>query len=137
MNTINYSEIKRNLLPIILSGLWITVSEFLRNEFLLKSYWVDHFNSIGLVFETLPVNGILWMIWSFMLAYLILKLREKFSYRETLILSWIPAFVMMWIVIYNLQVLPLMILVFTIPLSLLEIVIAIIIIKKVQEFQEN
>lgn len=122
---------KKMTLSIVLAGIWITFSEFIRNEFLFKSYWASHFGSIGLRFETLPINGVLWMIWSFMLAYVIFKLLQKFSLKETILLSWLSAFVMMWITAHNLQVLPVRLLYIAIPLSLLEIFIAIVIIKRV------
>ena len=121
---------KKKILSITIAGIWITVSEFVRNESLLKTYWISYYNSIGLKFETLPINGILWFIWGIIFAYLIMKLYEKFSFGETIFLSWISGFVMMWITIYNLQVLPLDILLYAIPLSLVEIFVAVIIIKK-------
>lgn len=121
---------QKTILPLLLSGLWITFSEFLRNEILFKYYWVDHFNTLSLQFETLPFNGILWMIWSFMLAYIIFVLLQKFSFQETLLLTWLSAFVMMRITIYNLQTLPVSLLIFAVPLSIIEIIIAGLIIKK-------
>jgi hypothetical protein len=122
---------KKTILSILIAGVWITISEFIRNELLFKVYWINHFNSIGLKFETLPLNGILWMIWSFALAYLIFKLLHKFSIKESIFLAWLPAFLMMWITMYNLQTLPLALLLFAIPLSLLEVVISIVLIKKI------
>jgi hypothetical protein len=97
---------------------------------LFEKYWIDHFDSLGIKFETLPINGILWTIWSFILAYVIFKLLQKFPLRETICLAWIPAFVVMWIAIYNLQVLPLKLLIVAIPLSVVEVAIAGVIIKK-------
>jgi O-antigen/teichoic acid export membrane protein len=124
---------KNTIIPVFFAGIWITLSEFIRNELLFKSYWVNHFSSIGLVFETLPINGILWAVWSFVLAYVIYKLLQKFSIKETILLSWLMAFVMMWIVIFNLQVLPLLLLLVAIPLSLIEIFVAVIIIRELQK----
>jgi len=121
---------KKTILSIMLAGIWITVSEFIRNEFIFKNYWINHYNSLGLTFETLPINGILWTVWSFVMAYLIFELLRKFSFRKTIFLAWLPAFVMMWITIYNLQVLPVTLLIFAIPLSLLEVYVAGIIIRK-------
>ena len=112
------------------AGIWITVSEFLRNEILFKNYWVEHYGSLGLKFATLPINGLLWMVWSFALAFMICKLLEKFSFHETMILAWLSAFVMMWITIYNLQVLPILLLIPAIPLSLVEVIVAGWIIKR-------
>ena len=115
---------KKKILSITIAGIWITISEFVRNEFLFKNYWIDHFNSMGLKFETLPINGVLWLIWSFALALLIFTLLQKFSVKETIFLTWLAAFFMMWITVYNLQTLPLKLLIFAIPLSLLEVFIA-------------
>ena len=127
---------KNKILAIILAGIWVTVSEFLRNELLFKSHWVNHFKSLGLKFETLPINGTLWMIWSFTLAYLILRIMKKYSLVQSLILVWLAAFVMMWITIYNLQVLPLKLLLFAIPLTMLEVAVAGMIIKKLTNIDE-
>ncbi len=115
---------------IFLAGLWITFSEFLRNEILFKSFWVNHYQNLNLKFETLPLNGILWMIWSFGLAFFIERLLKKYSVRETFLLAWGVAFPLMWITLFNLQVLPLNLLLPAIPLSFIEIAIAIFILKK-------
>lgn len=120
---------KKQILAIGLATLWIVISEYIRNEFLFKSFWITHFKSLGLAFETLPVNGILWLSWSFGLAFLIFKLQNKFTFNETIVLSWTCAFLMMWITAYNLQVLPLGLMIFAIPLSLIEIYVAAIIIR--------
>ncbi len=124
---------KKTIVPILIAGIWITISEFVRNEFLFKKYWIEHFDSLGIEFETLPINGILWMVWSFFLAYVIFKLLEKFSMKETIFLAWLPAFVMMWIAIHNLQVLPLKLLIAAVPLSLVEVAIAVVIVEKIKQ----
>lgn len=121
---------KKSILPITVTGIWIGISEFVRNEFLFKSYWVEHYESLGLTFETLPVNGVLWVAWSLFLAFLIYTLLQKFSFKETTLLAWLSAFVMMWITGFNLQVLPVSLLIFAVPLSILEVLIAGWIIQK-------
>ncbi len=124
---------KKSLVSIVLSTLWITISEFLRNEILFKNYWVGHFQSLGLKFETLPVNGILWMAWSGLLALVLAKLLTKFPFRESVLTVWLMAFVMMWMTIFNLQVLPLTLLVAAVPLSLIEVIVAALIVAKGQK----
>lgn len=123
---------KRKIIGYSGASFWVVLSEFVRNEFLYKGYWLNHFDALGLKFETLPINGMLWMVWSIALVYVIQKLLSKFSVTETLTVTWISAFFMMWITVFNLQVLPLKLLFFAIPLSLLEIFIAIVIIKKIE-----
>ncbi|MEI6221590.1 MAG: hypothetical protein WCP97_02385 [bacterium] len=128
---------QKTTLPITLSTLWITLSEFLRNEILFKTYWTKHYSSLGLTFETKPINGIIWLIWSFLLAYLIFSLLQHLSFKKTLLLSWLTSFVMMWLTLYNLQVLPLALLLFAIPLSALEVFIAAAIIRYFQQKPEK
>jgi hypothetical protein len=121
---------KRNILSTVFAGIWVTVSEFIRNEFLFKNYWITHYNSLGLDFVTLPVNGIMWMVWSFLFAYLLYRLLHHFSLWDAVCIGWMFAFLLMWITVYNLQVLPLGLLLFAVPLSILETLVAGLIIKK-------
>jgi len=37
----------RTVLSVILTGIWVNACEFVRNEVLLKRYWVDHYQSLG------------------------------------------------------------------------------------------
>lgn len=122
--------IKKTILPIFLAGIWISLSEFVRNEFLLKSYWTNHYQNMGLDFPSEPINGAVWGIWSFCFAIAIFIISKKFSLVQTSLLSWFVAFVFMWLVIGNMRVLPYEILYFAIPLSLLEAFVASFIIKK-------
>ncbi|MCB0855036.1 MAG: hypothetical protein KDD63_22600 [Bacteroidetes bacterium] len=115
---------KKTLLPIITATIWISVSEFVRNEFLLKSYWTEHYEALGLVFPSEPVNGAVWGIWSLCLAAFIFIISKRFSLTETTLLAWFAGFVMMWLVVGNMSVLPYGILVFAVPLSLLEAFLA-------------
>lgn len=125
-------ENKFSVLAIIAATLWISISEFLRNEILLKNFWLDHYKSLSVEFPSAPVNGAVWGVWSLLLAVLIYFLLKKNSLRETIMLAWLSAFVMMWVVIGNLSVLPTKILIFAIPLSLLEIYLAALIIDRIK-----
>ncbi len=122
---------KKTILPIFLATIWISLSEFIRNEFLLKSYWHDHYKKLGLVFPSEPINGALWGLWSLLFAIAIYIISKKYSLIQTSLLSWLVGFVLMWAVIINLGVLPYGLLIFAIPLSLLESFIAAYIIKKI------
>jgi hypothetical protein len=115
---------------ILLAGIWITLSEFFRNEIILKNFWIDHYGNLNLKFETLPINGILWTVWSFLLAIFIFKLSQKFSKFETIMITWLVSFLMMWITLYNLQVFPISILSIAIPLSIFEVYLSYVIVKR-------
>jgi len=122
--------LKKTIIPILLATIWISISEFVRNELLLKSFWVDHYQKLGLVFPSEPINGAVWGLWSLLFAISIFIISKKFSLIETTLLSWLVGFVLMWVVIGNLNVLPYGILIYAIPLSLLEAFVAALIIKK-------
>jgi len=115
---------------LFLAGLWITASEFFRNQLLLIDQWTGRYDGLGLTFRTTPVNGIMWMLWSFLFAGYIFWLRKNCTALVTVTLAWISAFPMMWITLYNLQVLPFGILPFALPLSIIEVVLAVVIIGK-------
>jgi hypothetical protein len=63
--------VKKTVLPVFLATLWISLSEFIRNEFLLRDYWHSHYAGLGLSFPSEPVNGAIWGLWSLLFAILI------------------------------------------------------------------
>lgn len=121
----------KSIIAIFLAGVWVNASEFFRNEILLKKYWIEHYQSLGLVFPSSPVNGILWMVWGFLLALAVYLISRKFNLLQTTLLGWITAFVLMWMVLWNLNVLPVPIFVYAVPLSLPEVLIASYICRKI------
>ena len=52
--------LKKVIFPIVVATVWISISEFVRNEILVKSDWVEHYQKLGLVFPSEPVNGAMW-----------------------------------------------------------------------------
>jgi hypothetical protein len=122
--------LKQTILPVLLAAIWISISEFVRNEFLFKSYWTDHYQKLGIVFPSEPINGAVWGIWSLCFAIAIFIIAKKFTLLQTTLLSWFVAFVLMWISLGNMGVLPFGILPFAIPLSFLEAFLASFIIIK-------
>ncbi|MEI6140279.1 MAG: hypothetical protein WCP85_13510 [Mariniphaga sp.] len=122
---------KKAVLPILLSTIWISISEFARNEFIVKSYWTSHYEKLGLVFPSEPINGAVWGIWSLCFAISIFIIAKKFSLIQTTFLSWFVGFVLMWVVTWNMGVLPTGLLLFAVPLSILESFVASLIIKKI------
>ena len=125
-------SIKKTILPVLIATAWISISEFVRNEFLLKSYWTDHYESMGLIFPSEPINGAIWGLWSLCFAISIYIIAQKFTLIQTTFIAWFVGFVFMWLVIGNMNVLPFGILPFAIPLSILEAFLASLIIKKVK-----
>lgn len=124
--------IKRTILPILIATIWISLSEFVRNELLLKSYWTDHYENMGLSFPSDPVNGAIWGLWSLCFAISIYIISQKFTLTQTTFISWFVGFVFMWLVIGNMNVLPFGILPYAVPLSLFEAFLASLIVKRVR-----
>ncbi|MFZ4798638.1 MAG: hypothetical protein ACOYMA_14160 [Bacteroidia bacterium] len=124
---------KKTILPILLATVWISISEFVRNEFIVKSYWTGHYENLGIVFPSEPINGAVWGFWSLCYAIAIFIFAKKFSLLQTTFLSWFVGFVLMWIVLWNMNVLPIKLLFFAVPLSILEAFLASFIIKKLSK----
>jgi hypothetical protein len=77
-----------------------------------------------MTFPSAPINAAVWVVWGFVFAVSVYAISRKFRLMETFLLSWVMSFLMMWLVTWNLNVLPLSILVFAVPLSLLESFVA-------------
>ena len=122
--------LKSVVLPVFVATLWISASEFVRNELLLKSIWVSHYHGLGLEFPSAPINGAVWVFWSLLFAIAIFILSKKFTLLQTGLLAWFVGFVLMWVVTANMGVLPFGILYAAIPLSLLEAFLGAYIVKR-------
>lgn len=121
---------KKTILPILLTGIWINISETIRWELLIKFFWIEQYENMGLVFKNELTNGIIWMIWGFLFAAIIFILSKKFTAIQAALIAWFTVFVMMWIVLWNMSLLPTGILWTNAPLSLIEAYIAALICKK-------
>ena len=87
----------------------------------------------GSIFQSEPVNGAIWGLWSLCFAIEIYIISRKFSLIQTILIAWLMGFVLMWLVTGNMSVLPYGILPFAIPLSILEVYLATLIIKKISK----
>lgn len=128
---------KKTILPILLATTWISISEFVRNEFILKTYWQTQYENLGLEFPSEPINGAIWGFWSFLYAVSIFIISKKFLLWETTFLAWLVGFVLMWVVLWNMAVFPLGILPYAVPLSLFEAFLATYIIQKLRKKPSN
>jgi len=122
---------KRIALAVVISGIWITASEFVRNEVMFKSYWLNKYAALGHPFPSTPINNLLWVAWSFLLAGCMVYLVRKLSFVGAALVTWVFAFVMMWVVIWNLHVLPTGLLSVAVPWSLVEVIVAVLIARLV------
>lgn len=111
---------KQNLIALLLAFVWVSLSEFLRNEWLFKELWTAHFTEKGLIFPDAPINGALWGLWSLLYVLFLSWISDKVGFLEAAVVAWITGFVFMWLVIGNLGILPFALLPYAIPLSMLE-----------------
>lgn len=111
---------KKIIIPILITGIWINISETVRWMFLVESYWLEKYQNLNLIFPDETINMIAWMIWGFFYATVIFILSRRYNLLQTTFLSWFVAFVMMWVILWNVGVLPTGMLWFNIPLSLFE-----------------
>ena len=115
---------KKYLLAILVAGVWMNVSEFIRNEFVIKHVRVDGFNAIGLPFPSEPVNGAVWGLWAFLLVSVLALLTTKLDVLKSTVISWLLGFVLLWIALWNIGVLPSGLLYWAIPWSFVEVYVA-------------
>jgi len=121
---------KKKIIAVVLATVWISAMEFVRNQLIFKSIWVEHYEKMGLVFPSDPGNGAVWGIWSLCFALAIFIISRKFSFWQSTLLAWFVGFVLMWLVIGNMDVLPYGILPYAIPLSFIEVLGAVWISKR-------
>jgi hypothetical protein len=114
---------KKTFLPILVTGIWINISETIRWELIVKSYWIEYYRNLDLVFPIELANNLIWMMWGFLVALVIFILSKKFNLLLTTFISWISIFVMLWIVLWNINMLPTEILKYVIPLSFIEVLV--------------
>jgi len=110
----------RPVLAVMVAGVWVNLCEFLRNQVLLLPQWHAHYRDMGLVFPAEPVNVLLWMVWAFLLAGMVFAISRRFGLWQTTLLAWVMGFVMMWVAIWNLAVLPAGVLPIAVPFSFIE-----------------
>lgn len=115
---------KKAILPILVAGIWINLSETLRWEFLVKKYWIEHHQNLGIVLPEEPVNMLVWMCWGFIFAATIFIFTRKFNLWQTTLFSWFLMLVLLWVVLWNIGLLPDGLVPIAAPLGLLEAFIA-------------
>jgi hypothetical protein len=111
----------RAVLAILLAGVWVNLCEFARNQLLLLPLWQAHYQGMGLTFPAKPLNAAVWVAWAFVMAAMILVISRRFGLWATFVIGWVASFVMMWLAIGNLSVLPFGILPIAVPFSLVEV----------------
>ena len=127
---------KQKILPVVTATIWVSVFEFVRNQALFLSFWTEHYESKGLTFPAKPINGAIWGLWALVFTVLIYSISSKYSFKQAFAMCWTLGFVLMWLVIGNLGVLPFRLLWVAVPMSMFEVAGAILIVRKFQSTTE-
>ena len=122
---------KHFALAVAASGIWMNISEFVRNELVLKHYWVDGFKEIGLTFPSAPVNDAVWVLWVFIFVTCLTWLITQLDVLKSAIIAWMIGFVLLWIAMRNMGILPKGILYWAIPWSFIEVYVAAFISRRI------
>ena len=115
---------KRYFLAVVASGVWMNASEFIRNEFVIKHVWIKGFEEKGLSFPSAPVNGLVWMIWTFIFCSVLAALSARFDVLKSVIICWVTGFGLLWIAVWNMGILPKGLLYWAVPWSFAEVYVA-------------
>lgn len=118
---------KTAIWQIIIISLWINISETSRWIFFSQSHFEKHFTSLNLLLPFGPAVLILWLIWGILLSAMIYIISKKYSLLQAASMIWVMAFPMLWIALYNLNVLPISILWLVIPLSYISVLVGVLI----------
>ena len=125
------------IVAILAAGVWMNISEFVRNELLLKDTWINGFDNIGLSFPSEPINGALWGLWAFAFATILTVVSTKFDVLQSAAISWILGFVLLWIAMWNMGIMPEGLLSWAIPWSFAEVFVAALICRHIMRKRYN
>lgn len=118
------------ILPV---AIWINLSGTVRWILFARPRFAAHYKGMGLEYPDTLVINLLWVLWGVLAAVLVVFLSKKFAILPTIVLSWLVEFAMTWIVLWNSAVLPLGLLWIAVSWSLVEVFIAALIARRLQE----
>ena len=114
----------RPVWQIAVLAVWVNLAETVRWVLYSKSRFEAVYRSFGVELPNEPVNGILWMLWGVMIAWIVYALSRRFTLLQTTLITWLAVFVSVWIALWNFALLPLGMLPVVAPLSLLTVYVA-------------
>jgi len=98
---------------------------------LIKHMWVEGFSKIGLSFPSSSINGAVWGLWAFIFVAILTLLTTKFDALKSALISWIIGFVLLWIAMWNMGILPSGLLYWAVPWSFIEVYVAAVICRRI------
>ena len=120
---------KKTVWQIFVVSIWINIFETLRWILFAKPDIDIHFKAANLVLPNEPINNILWLIWGIIIAVMIFIISKKFKVLPTTFMVWITVYIMHWIALWNMAVLPINILWLAVPLTFINVLVGALICK--------
>lgn len=124
------ANFKKTIWQILLVSLWVNIFETLRWMLFAKPSIDMHFKAANLVLPNEPINNLLWLIWGIIIAVMIFIISKKFKVLQTTFIVWITVYVLHWIALWNMAVLPINILWLAVPLTFINVLVGALICAK-------
>lgn len=124
----------KTIWQIFLVSIWLNIFETLRWMLFAKPEIDMHFKAANIVLPNEPINNLLWLIWGIIIAVMVFIVSKKFKVLQTTFIVWITVYVMHWIALWNMAVLPINILWLAVPLTFINVLVGALISKY---FQSN
>lgn len=130
------ANFKKTIWQILLVSIWINIFETIRWMLFARPYIDMHFKAANLILPNEPVNNILWLIWGIIIAVMIFIISKKFNVLETTFIVWITVYILHWIALWNMTVLPINILWLAVPLTFINVLVGALICSRLMS-KEN
>lgn len=114
----------KNTIAILAAAVWISLAEFLRNEFLIQSSLSVPLQGMGHYLYTEPNNGNATGFWALAIALLMFMISRKFNFWITAFTGWAAGFILLWVFGSHVLEAATSSLAFIVPLSVLEMILA-------------
>jgi len=123
-------NLKKAIWQILLVSLWINIFETLRWILFAKPDIDMYFKTANLVLPNETINNILWIVWGIIIAVMIFIISKRFKVLQTTFIVWLTVYVMHWIALWNMAVLPINILWLAVPLTFINVLVGALICAK-------
>lgn len=120
---------QKTIWQIFLVSIWINIFETLRWILFAKPDIEVYFKSNNFLLPNESLNNILWLVWGVIIAVMIFIISKRYKVLQTTFIIWITVYVMHWIALWNMAVLPIKILFLAIPLTFINVLVGVLISK--------
>jgi hypothetical protein len=131
------TNFKKVFWQVLIVSLWVNIFETLRWILFVKPDIDIYFKSANLVLPNGPINNMLWLIWGIIIAVMIFIISKKYKVLQTTFIVWVTVYVMHWIALWNMAVLPINILLLAVPLTFINVLVGALICNRFLSKENN